>query len=97
MALVTRRADNGIAPGARPALAGVSLRAGIAVVAGRAIGLGRIRARASGRIAGARVMTLVTRRADHGIAPGARPALAGVSLCTGIAVVAGRAVGLGRI
>src|SRR5439155_1699469 len=93
---LVRRADHRGRADAAPVLAGVGLRAGVAVVAGRAVGLvRRRRAHAGGGVAGAGVVALV-RRADHRGRPDAAPVLAGVGLRAGVAVVAGRAVGLVR-
>src|SRR5205807_6537335 len=78
-------------------LAGVGLRAAFAAVAGAAIGLGRVRARARGGITRAGVVTLVGGGADDGVAAGAEPALAGVGLRAGVAVVAAGAIGLRRV
>src|SRR6266436_6290313 len=93
---LVRRADHRACSDAAPVLAGVGLRAGVAVVAGRAVGLvRRRRAHAGGGVAGAGVVALV-RRADHRACSDAAPVLAGVGLRAGVAVVAGRAVGLVR-
>src|SRR5207247_1588897 len=85
-------ADDGVAAGADPALAGVGLRAGIAVAAGAAIGLRRVRARPRGGRTGAGSVALVGGGADDGVAAGADPALAGVGLRARVAVVARRRV-----
>src|SRR5436309_3403562 len=96
VARVERGADDRVGAHAAPVLAGVGLRAGVAVVAGRAVGLvRRRRAHAGGGVAGAGVVALV-RRADHRARSDAAPVLAGVGLRAGVAVVAGRAVGLVR-
>src|SRR2546428_505622 len=96
VALIERGADDRVGARAAPVLAAVGLRAGVAVVAGRAVGLvRRRRAHAGGGVAGAGVVALV-RRADHRVRPDAAPVLAGVGLRAGVAVVAGRAVGLVR-
>src|SRR5207244_4223777 len=93
---LVRRADHRVRPDAAPVLASVGLRAGVAVVAGRAVGLvRRRRAHAGGGVAGAGVVALV-RRADHRVRADAAPVLASVGLRAGVAVVAGRAVGLVR-
>src|SRR5207253_1051486 len=97
VALVGGGADDGVAARADPALAGVGLRAGIAVVAGTAVGLRRVRARPRGRITGAGSVALVGGGAGDGVAARAHPALAGVGLRAGVAVVAGAAVGLRRV
>src|SRR5439155_786013 len=88
VALVLRGTADGVCSGTGSRLARVGLRAGIAVVAGRAVGLGRLGARAGCRIAGARVVTLVQRGAGDGVRAGARSGLAGVGAGTGVAVVA---------
>src|SRR5207249_3351823 len=93
---LVRRADHRVRSDAAPVMAGVGLRAGVAVVAGRAVGLvRRRRAHAGGGLAGAGVVALV-RLADHRVCSGAAPVLAGVGLSAGVGVVAGRAVGLVR-
>src|SRR5207247_3901186 len=84
------------APRTRPRLAGVGLRAGVAVVAGTAVRFGRVRTDARARVAGSRVMTLIRRRTHHRAAAGAHSRLTGVGLGAGVAVVARRAVGVGR-
>src|SRR2546428_727340 len=65
VALIERGADHRVDAQAAPVLASVGLRAGVAVVAGRAVGLvRRRRAHAGGGVAGAGVVALV-RRADR--------------------------------
>src|SRR3989442_704023 len=97
VALIERGADDRVGAHAAPVLAGVGLRAGVAVVAGRAVGLvRRRRAHAGGGVAGAGVVALV-RRADHRVRPDAAPVLASVGLRAGVAVVARRAVELVRM
>src|SRR5438046_4983131 len=59
VALVGGRADDRAAAGAEPVLAGVGLRAGVAVAARGTIGLDRMRAVAGGGVAGAGGVTLV--------------------------------------
>src|SRR5437870_11479783 len=96
VALIERGADDRVGAHADRGPAGVGLRAGVAVAAGRAVGLvRRRRAHAGGGVAGAGVVALV-RRADHRARPDAAPVLASVGLRAGVAVVAGRAVGLVR-
>src|SRR5439155_674468 len=73
------------------------LRAGIAVVAGAAVGLRRVRARPRGGSTGPGNVALVGGGADDGVAARAHAALAGGGLRAGIAVVAGAVVGLGRV
>src|SRR5206468_12508822 len=87
----------GVPAAADPARAGVDLRAGIAVAAGAAIRLRRVRARPRGGSTGAGSVALVGGGADDGVAAGADPALAGVGLRAGIAVAARAAVGLRRV
>src|SRR5439155_13131951 len=77
--------------GAAAGLAGVGLRAGVAVVARRPVGLGRVRAEAARRIADARDVALVLGGADDRVAAGAGAGLAGVGPGTGVAVAAARA------
>jgi len=77
VALVGGGADDGVAAGADPALAGVRLRAEVAVVAGGTITLRGVGAQAGGRVAGAGVVTLIGGRADDGVVADAYPALAG--------------------
>jgi len=79
VALVGSSADDGISANASAAHAGVGLRAGIAVIAACAIGGIGIRADAGGRIACARIMALIERRADCLGAAGTDTSLAGVA------------------
>src|SRR5439155_1139647 len=97
VALIGRRADDRVPAHAAPRLAGVGLGAGVAVAASGAVGLERGRAAGRGRIAGSGGVALVEGGADDGIRAGAGPRLAGVGLRAGVAVVAGRPVGLGRV
>src|SRR5439155_274235 len=97
VALFEGGADDGVRPDAGAGLAGVALGAGVAVAAGRAVGLVRVGAGAVGRITGAGVVTLIERSAEDGIRAGAGAGLAGVGLGAGVAVAAGRAVGLARV
>src|SRR5262249_29620979 len=91
---LTRRAHHRIAAYARPRLAGVRLRARIAVIAGRAVRLRSRRAtHARGRASRRGNLTL-TRRAHHRIAAHAHPGLDRVSLRARIAVIARRTVRL---
>src|SRR6185503_7825789 len=83
--------------GTRPTLAGVGLRAGVAVVAARAVLLRGVAADAVRGVADARVVALIERTAHDRIAAGAAPALARVGLRARVAVVARRAVRLVRI
>src|SRR5947207_2352557 len=97
VALIERAADDGVRARAHARLAGVGLRTGVAVRAGRPVGLLGIRARAGLRIAGAGVVALSEGGADDGVRPDAGAGLAGVALGAGVAVAAGRPVGLARI
>src|SRR5437016_579499 len=94
VAAVGRHARYRERPGARPGPTGVGPGAGVAVVAGGAVGLRRVGARAGRGVAGAGDVALVGRGADDGIRAGARPGLTGVGPGAGVAVVAGDAVGL---
>src|SRR5438094_251865 len=94
VAAVGRHARYRERPGARPGPAGVALRAGVAVVAGGAVGLRRVGARAGRGVAGAGDVALIGRGADDGIRAGARPGLTGVGPGAGAAVVAGGAIGV---
>src|SRR5207249_687115 len=94
VALIEGRTDDGVGPDAAARLAGVELRAGIAGGARSAVGLVRVGAGAARRIAGAGDVALVERGADDGVGPRAAARLAGVALRAGIAVGAGRTVGL---
>src|SRR5205807_1467258 len=75
---------------------GVGLGAGVAVVAGGAVGLRRARAEAGSRVAGDCRVALIRRAAGDGVRAGTDSALAGVGLGAGVAVVACGAVGLRR-
>src|SRR5207248_10216415 len=97
VALVGRRADDEVAPRADPALAGVGLGARVAVVAGRAVGLARVRAHARAGVADAHVVALVRGRADDRVGAHAGAALAGIGLGAGVGVVAWDAVILRRV
>src|SRR5205823_1630281 len=90
-------ADDGVAARAHAVLAGVGLRAGVVVVARASVGLDRVRARAGGRVARPRVVTLVGHGADDEVAARAHAPLAGVGLRARVADVAGAAVGLGGV
>src|SRR5216110_3134293 len=92
--LVQRRADDGLRAHAARALTGVGLRAGVAVVARRAIGLGGIAAGSGRGIAGAGGVALVGGRAHDRVRAYAARALTGIGPRAGVAVVAGGAVGL---
>src|SRR5207249_4478892 len=95
--LVGHGADDEVAARAHAPLAGVGLRARVAVVAGAAVGLGGVRARAGTRVARPRVVTLVGCGADDGVPAHAHAALAGIRPRAGVAIAAGAAVGLGGV
>src|SRR5437667_112477 len=95
--LIRRRADDGVPARARTCLAGVRARARAVVVAGRAVRLGRVRARAGRRVARADVVALVLGGAGDGIRAGARAGLAGIGTGAGAGGVARRAVRLGGV
>lgn len=97
VALIRRRADDGVCPGTGSRLTRIRLRAGIAVIAYGAIGFGRIRAHSRGGIARADIVALIRCRADDRICPCTDAGLATIRLRTSTAVVARRAVGLDRI
>ena len=88
----TRGAGDRVRARARARLAGVGLRARVAVVARGAVRRGGVGARARRRVARARDVALVARGARHGVRARARAGLAGVGLRARVAVVAGRAV-----
>jgi len=97
MALIERGANHWIAAGAGAVLAGVGLRAGIAVVADRAIGLRLVFAFARNFVADARLMALIRWRAFNGFSAGANAAHADVSLRAGVVITACAAIDLGGI
>src|SRR5439155_284894 len=78
-------------------LAGIRPRAGVAIAAGAAVGLGGVRARAGTRVARPRVVTLVGRGADDRLYARAQTHLPGAGPVAGVAVAAGAAVGLGWV
>src|SRR5262249_45833958 len=80
------------AAGARTALARVVLGAGVAALAGGAVGLRGIRALAGGGIARSGVVALVGGRPRPRVRADTSSVLAGVRLRAGVVVVAGRAV-----
>ena len=67
MTLVERPADNRIRSNTDTRNAVIFLRAGIAIITRRPVGLGRVGTQASRRVAHTRHMALVERRADHRI------------------------------
>src|SRR3989449_134530 len=94
MALRRRAAGDGVPSDAGPVLAGVGLGAGVAVVAARPVGRVGGRTGAVGRVACPGHVALIRRGAGHRVGSGTPPALAGVGLGAGVAVVARGAVGL---
>ena len=92
-----RRTDHRIRPGAHTFLAAVAAGARVFVVARGAIELGRILARARGRIADSRLPALAGGRAGNRIRAHAGASLTGVGSGTAIAVRAHRTVGLFRV
>src|SRR5207253_6209322 len=92
VALIEGATDDRVCAGADARLAGIALRAGVAVVAGGAVHLGRVGAGAGGRITDAGLVALVRGSADDGVRAGAGAGLAGVALRAGVAVVAGHTV-----
>ena len=94
MALIRRRAYDGIASGTYAGLAGVCLQACIAIAANRAVELRGIGACARRRVADSCRMTLIGRLAYDRVASGACTGLAGIRLQAEVAVVASRAVRL---
>src|SRR2546428_657433 len=92
MALVARRAGDGVAAGADTGPAGVGVGEGVAVGKGGDLGGGRVVTKTSRGVAGSCDMALVTRRAGDGVAARADTGPAGVGLGAGVAVVAGRPV-----
>src|SRR5207253_1170528 len=97
VALVLGVTDDRRAGDAGAAFAGVDGGARVAVVAGGAVRLGGVGAYPRRRVAGAGVVALILRRAQHRRAGGAHAALAGVGGGARVAVVAGGAVRLGGV
>src|SRR5262249_3166477 len=93
VALVARRADDGVGADAHAGLTRVDLGAEVAVGARGAVGLCGIGTHAGGRVADTGIVTLIARRADDGIHADTLTREARVHLRAGIAVVAGYAVG----
>src|SRR5262245_22947237 len=92
VALVERRADDGIAARTVAGLAGIRLRARVRVVAARAVGFRRIAAASTRRTARAGVVTLVGRDAHDRITSRANAGLTSIGLRARVRVVAARAV-----
>src|SRR5439155_113812 len=97
VALVGGGAHDGVGAHARSGRAGVGPRACLAVVAGRAVGLGGFAAEACREFAGAAGVALVGAVSLHGALPLSGTGRAGVGPRAGVAVVARRAVELGGI
>src|SRR5437867_3359724 len=97
MALIARRAGDGVAARADTGAAGVGLGAGVAVVAGRPVGRLRVGAHTRRGVAGSGRSAERRVGEGDGAAAGADPGAAGVGLGAGVAVVAGRPVGRVRI
>src|SRR5581483_8981705 len=97
VALIRRRADDRVRPGADAGLTDVGLRAGVVVAARGPVGLRRIGAGAGRRVAGAGVVALIRRGAGLRRPGDARAVLAGVAEGAGVVVAARGAVHLRRI
>src|SRR5207249_2429141 len=97
VALVRGRTRRRATAHAGAVLARVGQRAGVAVVARAPIGLGGVRTRAGGRVAGPDVVALVSCRADDRVPARARALLLRVGLRACVAVVARAPVGLGGV
>jgi len=97
VALVGCRTNNRIGAGASSRLTSVDLRALVAVVAGRAVILGRIGADPGSRVTGADIVALVGCRAHDRVCTSASTRLASVRLGALVAVVARSAVSFGGI
>src|SRR5439155_1248980 len=93
VALIPRDADDRLRAGTDAGDAGIRAGAGVAVIAGRAVRLGRGAARPGGGVAGACVVALVRGGADDGVAAGADAGDAGIPAGAGVAVVARSGVG----
>ena len=94
MTLVRGCASHRITARANARLADIRLRAGIAIVAGRAICFGRVGTGAGVGVEGASHMTLVQGGANHQGAYASTIPVADISLRGRISIVAGRADGL---
>ncbi len=97
MALIAGRADHRVGTRADPELAGIGLRAQVAVVAGRPVGLCGIGADPCAAVTNTYIVALIAGGAGHRVGARARTGLAGVGLRTQVAVVAARAVRCRRI
>ena len=96
MTLIGGGTSHRVAACAATALTGIRLSAGVAVTAGTAIGFGRVRAGAIGRVTSPSYMALIGGGADYRVRTSAGPRLTGITLRTGIAIVTARAVRLRR-
>ena len=93
VALVRRRTAHRRPTPTDPALTGFPGGAGIAIIAGGVIRLGRGGAGAGGRVADARIVALIDgRRTGDRIAAGTHPTLAGIGPRAGVPIAAGRAI-----
>ena len=97
MTLIARCTRDRIGASAGSRLTRIGLRTGVAIITHGAVLLRWIRARSALRIAGAGVMTLITRGTIYRIGSNARARLTGVGLGACIVVVTCRTVRLGRI
>src|SRR5437870_1090368 len=93
VALIGGGAHDGVRAHASAGLAGVAVRARVAVVAARAVGLGGIAADARRGIAGAGGVALIGGGAHDGVRAHASAGLAGVGLRARVGVVAARTAG----
>ena len=82
------RTCDGDARRAAPLLTAIVTGAGVAVLARRSVGRGRVRARAGGRIAHTGLVALVAGNTDHRVRAGADATLARVALRAGVGVIA---------
>ena len=92
--LILWRASDPVAAGTGAGLAGIGARACVAIIAGRPVCLGRVRAHPGRRVTDAGRMALVAGCTHHGIAADAGAALAGIGQRAGISVVATSAIRL---
>jgi len=98
VALILRPwAGDRISPDADAVVTLARLLAGVVGETGREFRLGRVGAKAGGRIARARIMAMIARRARHGRAALAYPGLTDIADGAGVAVTAAHAVGGVRI
>src|SRR5207302_582789 len=97
VALVQCSAHDRIGPRTRAALTGIVLRTGVAIVTGRAVRFGGVRAGAIRRITSAGVVTLIRGSTDNWVPARTRTVQARVGRRACVAIVTGRAVRLGRV